>query len=250
MARPELDGDRGPIARLCELRVADDPASWGDAGFSVTDGQVWLGETVVTMTGRAADQRGITGWSISGLDQPATATDPAHPADPAGVAGLPPNDSLDGLPTVFLDPARDPPLARYHQAHPNGVIGLDHVVISTPDLERTMAALDRVGLRCRRIRETTAKGAPMRQAFFRLGRTILEVVSGDTPSGQRSEDAPAGWFGLALDVEDLDDTAAALGDGIGPARPAVQPERRIATLRHRRFDLSVAVAVMDHHGDR
>jgi hypothetical protein len=90
----------------------------------------------------------------------------------------------------------------------------------------------------------------MRQAFFRFGPTIVEVVSGDTGTGLPAADAPASWFGLAVDVDDLDETAAVLGDGLGAIKPAVQDGRRIATLRHRSFDVSVAIAAMDHHGDR
>jgi catechol 2,3-dioxygenase-like lactoylglutathione lyase family enzyme len=179
-------------------------------------------------------------WAIAGLE--------AH------------GDDLDGLPTDFVDhpgPGRPPSGDRPTDppAHPNGVTGLDHVVVATPDLDRTIAALTNTGLVCRRIRDTTAKETPMRQAFFRLGPVVLEVVGpGGTDTGTGSEgsdaDAPATWFGLALDVVDLDQTAARLGDGLGPVRPAVQRGRRIATVRHRRLGLSVALAVMDDHGDR
>ena len=83
----------------------------------------------------------------------------------------------------------------------------------------------------------------------RLGATVLEVVSGDVGSGLAAADAPSTWFGLALDVDDLDATAAFLGpDGLGPIKAAVQPGRRIATLRHKAFGLTVPVALMDRHG--
>jgi catechol 2,3-dioxygenase-like lactoylglutathione lyase family enzyme len=130
------------------------------------------------------------------------------------------------------------------------VTGLDHVVVLTPDLDRTIAAVDGAGPKLRRIRDTESYGSPMRQAFFRFGPTIVEVVSGDTGTGQPAADAPATWFGLAVDVEDLDQTAKALGEGLGSIKPAVQGGRRIATIRHRNYDMSVAVAAMDDHGDR
>jgi hypothetical protein len=122
-------------------------------------------------------------------------------------------------------------------------------VVLTPDLDRTLAALDAAGLELRRIRDTTSYGSPMRQAFFRLGPTILEVVSGDTGTGLPAADAPATWFGLAVDVDDLGATKALLGDGIGDAKEAVQRGRRIATFRHRQLGLSVALAAMDDLGD-
>jgi len=50
------------------------------------------------------------------------------------------------------------------------------VVAISSDLDRTVAALQAAGLDLRRIREEpTPAGAP-RQAFFRLGAVILEVV--------------------------------------------------------------------------
>jgi hypothetical protein len=90
----------------------------------------------------------------------------------------------------------------------------------------------------------------MRQAFFRLGPVILEVVSGDLGTGAPAGASPASFFGLAVTVHDLDATKATLGEGIGDPKPAVQEGKRIATLRHRAFDISVAVAAMDRHADR
>ncbi|WP_426571684.1 VOC family protein [Aquihabitans sp. McL0605] len=224
-------GAAGPGPRLVALQIADDPSSWAAAGFTVIDGSVVVGSVRLELTGRPADgsRRGITGWTVSGL-----AVTDGH---------------LDGLPTSCRSDvaASDDPTPG---PHPNGVTGLDHVVVATPDLDRTIDALAGAGLELRRIRDTTSHGAAMRQAFFRLGPTILEVVSGDTGSGRPAADAPATWFGLAVDVDDLDETAAFLGDGLGSVKVAVQEGRRIATLRHKHFGLSVAVAAMDHHGGR
>ena len=55
---------------------------------------------------------------------------------------------------------------------------------------------------------------------------------------------PAFFWGLAFKVADLDATAAFLGEErSSPPRPAVQPGRRIATLR-RSAGLAVPVALM------
>src|SRR6185312_7213294 len=60
--------------------------------------------------------------------------------------------------------------------HANGVSGIDHLVAMSPQLDRSVSALQAAGLDLRRIREQpTPAGAP-RQAFFRLGEVILEVV--------------------------------------------------------------------------
>ena len=66
----------------------------------------------------------------------------------------------------------------------------------------------------------------MRQAFFRMGPVILEVVGGRKSTG----DGPARFFGIAFNVADMDATAAYLGDRLHPAKKAVQPGRLIATL--------------------
>ena len=227
--------DRGDGARLVEVAVADPPDAWEAAGFTVVDGIVHLGHVAFRLTGLPSDgdRRGITGWTISGLDE----------------TGLT-DATIDGLPTRLVVAEPDPDAPVPGAPHPNGTIGLDHVVVATPDLERTIGAFAAVGLDCRRIRETEANGAPMRQAFFRLGPTVIEVVSGDLGVGAPATEAPATWFGLAIDVEDLDATATLLGDGLGRVKVAVQRGRRIATFRHKALGLSVAVAAMDHHGDQ
>jgi hypothetical protein len=227
----DVTGDRpANPGRLIELRVADEPDAWAAAGFAVEDGVVPLGNVAIHPTGvPASGPRGITGWSLTGV----------------AVA----DGSLDGLATVIGGTAaaeRATPAA----SHPNGATGIDHVVVATPDLERTIAACEHAGLVLRRIREVPGGASSLRQAFFKLGDVVLEVVSGAEPSGQTVEEAPATFFGLAVDVADLDATARLLGDGLGAVRPAVQRGRRIGTLRHRRFDLSVAIAAMDDHAER
>ena len=135
---------------------------------------------------------------------------------------------LDGLATTVSD--REPPSDQ--PSHPNGVTAIDHVVAITPALGRTISALEEAGLDLRRIREEpTPAGAP-RQAFFRLGATILEVVQEPPEAIERAGgDHPAFFWGLAFVAPDLDATVAGLGDRVSEVRPAIQPERRIATLR-------------------
>ena len=209
--------------RIEELVIADEPAAWSALGFAVEGDACRVGSVPFRLAGRSAG-RGLVGWTLS------------------GIAG----DQLDGLPTKRVggaaaqDPTSDPP------PHPNGVTALDHVVAITPVLDPTVAALEAAGLDLRRIREEpTPAGAP-RQAFFRLGDVILEVVQAPEDAIERSggPDGPAFFWGLAFKAADLDATVAFLGEGqCSPARPAVQPGRRIATLR-RAAGLSVPVALL------
>ena len=115
----------------------------------------------------------------------------------------------------------------------------------SPDLDRSVRALQDAGLQLRRIREEpTPAGAP-RQAFFRLGAEILELVQEPAEVVARAgrKDSGARFWGLALRAPDLERTAGALGEHVGSIRPAVQPGRQIATLR-RSAGLAIPVAFM------
>lgn len=201
---------------LAEIVVGDPPESWKAAGFSVDDDDtVRIGSIRVVLAGRSDGKR-IRGWSFTDVG--------------------PDVHDIDGLPTA---PTAFGPASGAD--HPNGCVSIDHVVVLTPDLDRTLGAFEHLGLTARSTRESDTYGVPMRQAFIRSGEAILEIVGPVEPS---DDDGPAGFFGLAHTVADLDDTAALLGDRLGRIKTAVQPGRRIATLRHRDVDMSVATAFM------
>lgn len=175
-----------------ELAVADAPAAWSALGFEVDDDICVVGDVRICLAGSGVG-KGLTGWSVRDLE----------------------GTELDGLATT----RSDRPLPGETPAHPNGVTAIDHVVAITPALERTILALQGAGLDLRRIREQpTPAGAP-RQAFFRLGTTILEVVQEPPEAIERAGgDHPAFFWGLALIAPDLDTTVAGLG--IAPERSA------------------------------
>jgi hypothetical protein len=186
------------MALLTALDIADDVAVWVGLGFTAPDGEVQI-DRVRHRLGASGDR--ITSWSLWGVK-------------------LPPGPCrVDGLPTIVVD---DPDETGPDPTHPNGVTGLDHLVITTPDHPRTVAALEAIGLTVLRIRETEK----VRQAFFRLGPVILELVGGVHATG----DGPAAFLGLAWTCADLDATAVYLGSRLHPSKEAVQPGRRIATL--------------------
>jgi len=106
--------------------------------------------------------------------------------------------------------------------HPNGVTEIDHVVMLTPSLERTIGELEGQGIELRRMREGETGMGTYRQAFFRVGRPILEVVEADDP---------VRFWGITFTTADIDATAELLGDKVGRVKDAVQPGRRIATVR-------------------
>lgn len=199
---------------LTTLAVADAPELWQQLGFTVHSRDVCTVGAVHHALG--APGQGIAGWSLSGAT--------------GGVDGLP---TVEPVTTALLSP----------DAHPNGVVTLDHLVVVTPDLGRTIDALENVGLTLRRTRDA----GRMHQAFFRLGEVILEVVGPPPASGRPASDDPARFYGLAFTVADLEGTAAFLGDRLRPIKEAVQPGRRIATL-DRAAGSTVAMAFMSSGG--
>ncbi len=119
------------------------------------------------------------------------------------------------------------------------VVGDVRIHLAGPHAGERLAGLD-----LRRIREQpTPAGAP-RQAFLRLGATILEVVQEPPEAIERAGGDHAAFFwGLAFLAPDLDATVASLGEHASEVRDAVQPGRRIATLR-RSAGLALPVALI------
>jgi hypothetical protein len=196
-----------PGPTIAELVVGDEPSSWQRLGFAIDDCRTTIGTTTVVLDGGGG---GLRSWALR--DAPATA--------------------IDGLETHAADAA-----AREPGAHPNGAVRIDHVVVNTPDLQRTFAVLQSAGLDLRRVREHSDT---LHQGFFRLGEVILEVVGPPQPGG----DEPARFWGLVAVVPDVDELAERVEPGLlGTPRAAVQDGRRIVTVS-REAGLSVALAFL------
>ncbi len=222
------EAPRPPRAELAGLAIADGPALWSALGFTVRDGTTVIGGIEVTL---GAAGRGITGWTLRHV--------------PDGV-------QLDGLATevtVAAPPSAPAPV------HANGAIGIDQVVVTTSDFDRTAAALDAANMPLRRIQQDgagaarsgeagrRASGSPaaggFRQGFRRFGPAILELV--EAREGPRG---PARFWGLVVIVPDLARLRDQLSPLVGEICDAVQPGRHIAALS-RDAGLTVRVAFMD-----
>jgi len=174
--------------------LGDRPEPWEALGFAPDpDGLVALGDERIALTGRGG---GILEVTAPGVDP----------------------DEPDGLPLRGQTPLRV-----VEGSHPNGASVVDHLVVVTDSLARTVGALESAGLVLRRTAGKTA--------FLRLGSYILEVV--ETGEG------PARFWGLVIVVPD----PGAMPGPVGAAKDAVQPGRRIATVS-REAGLGVALAVM------
>ncbi|WP_028656099.1 glyoxalase [Nocardioides sp. J54] len=211
---------------IAELHVADTPEVWRAAGFAVADGGTCrIGSVTVRLLGPDAG-RGVVGWTLSCRG----ANDgQQRPAD------------VDGVPTTWVEGAVPP--AGEVPPHPNGAQYVDHVVLLSPDLARAVAALREAGLEPRRERDGELGGRAVRQVFYRLGEVILELVGSPDEAGE----GPARIWGLTHTVADVDAAAALLGEHAGPVKDAVQPGRRITTLRTRELGMSVRTALISPH---
>jgi hypothetical protein len=201
--------------RLVALEVADGAGAWTALGFAVDgDGRCRVGSTDLLLRGGAD---GIVGWTLQGA--------------------IPAAGGIDGLPTTVGAADDDAPPA---PVHPNGSVAIDHVVLMTPDTVRTFEALEAAGFELRAVRDAGTPERPLRQGFLLTAEAIVEVVGPPEPAG----DGPARLWGVTFVVEDLDATCAALGpDAVSGPRAAVQPGRRIASVR-RGAGLAVPVAFM------
>jgi catechol 2,3-dioxygenase-like lactoylglutathione lyase family enzyme len=199
--------------QLAGLAIADPPERWAALGFAIAEARVELGGVSIELGGPGS---GITGWTLTGLAIGSAA-------------------DIDGLratqrETATVSVAKS---LRVEPEHPNRALGIDHVVIVTPDFDRTSGALDAAGLTLKRIRQAGDR----RQGFRRIGPTIMEIV--EAPEA----DAP-GFWGLTVTVADLEAARDHMGGHLGEARPAVQPGRHIATVG-RAAGLSTRMALMD-----
>ena len=212
--------ERADNVTVDEFEVADPPDAWVQAGFSVdSDAICRVGGVRIRLAGRGRGT-GIVGWSLRGLPSDGSLHD------------------LDGIPTVRSDAVAVMPAK-----HANGVLAIDHVVLLSPDLGRTVESLTSVGVEPRRERDAQLGGQPIRQIFFRAGEVIIEVVGPPETTGE----GPATMWGITYVVADIDATAAYFGDRTAPVKDAVQPGRRITTLRHHELGISVRSAMISSH---
>lgn len=198
---------------LRSLAVADPPEAWAELGFAVGGAELELDGVRVRL---GQPGRGIVGWTVSALE---AVPDLAGLADEADQARAREDEEIAAV-------------------HPNGAIGIDHVVLISPEFDRTAAELARAGLELSRV---TDRLRGVRQGFRRLGPAILELV-------EVAEAPRVRLWGLTVTVSDLEALARRLGDRLSPVKPAIQPGRRIATARQS-AGLTTALAFMDPEPD-
>lgn len=196
---------------LQRLVIGDDGESWRSAGFDVEAGELTLGSVTIEFAGTGAD-RGVLGWSLAGV-----------------------TSTIESIPTVG---SHAPPTRR--SENPNAVFAIDHVVVETGDIDRTVAALADVGIEERRRARMETPLGERQQSFLWAGRVILEVVGPVAPDPS----AKMGIWGLALVSSNLEITGNVIGEHLSEPRDAVQPGRKITIVDTKALDISVPIAVL------
>ena len=202
-------------ARIGELVIGGSRANWAQVGINFSqDGVFAIGEIALRIDETLPP--GMHSWVLSNIDSTIVSIDGISTTGNVANERIEHNDAQG----FVLTP-----------------LGIDHVVVNTPDLERTSHALhEATGAELKRIRDA---GNGVRQGFHRLGDVIIEIVSAPSmPAGDAS------LWGFVLNVADVHEVAAYLGpDALSPPKPAVQKNRLIATFRGA-VGLGVPVALM------
>ena len=200
--------DIGPT--IAELHVGDDPSAWERLGFCINENRSLIGRTEVVFSD---GPKGIHSWVLRN--------------------SMP--SQFGPIPTTFTEnPVPNPSIA-----HPNGSIGFHHVVLMVPAFDIGKTALSNAGVQVEQGRPFGSTEKAMLRSAPKMGDIELELI------GPESEDRSRHWqlWGLVIAVDDIDETADFLGDLIGQVKPAVQPSRRIATVK-KEAELGVAVAFL------
>lgn len=203
------------MADLVALHAGGQPAPWESIGLRFDGSLCYLGDVSLQLEPHAV---GLTGWTINvGRDEEVV---------------------IDGIPTFLT--STTPPVRNSAHIGEHTIVGLDHVVVMTDNLDRTCEALSKhLGVEVRRERDA---GRGVVQRFIKLTNTIIEVVTGphvQTPG--------ASLWGMVISVDDMVAWATTCGEDVtSTPKPATQPGRLISTVRSA-VGLGVPFAVMTPH---
>lgn len=201
--------------RLVALHVGGALTPWQAIGLMFDEHTCPLADVDIVVSGETP---GLHGWTIDiGRDEII---------------------EIDGIRTTLVSGTT--PRSSISTIGRQKVIGLDHVVVNTDNMDRTTEAITAaLGLEVRRERQL-GNGAVQR--FHKLDNTIIEVVTGPhiTQPG-------ASLWGMVASVDDLFDLAEELGENTtSPPKKATQPGRYISTVRGS-VGLGVPFALMTPH---
>ncbi|KAJ3235641.1 hypothetical protein HDU81_000273 [Chytriomyces hyalinus] len=253
--------------KLVEITIADNPSAWTAAGFKVhqhpmphRDPFVQVGQVTINLIG---GHGGIVSWAFE--------SSPAHNAEMGtllhalsqntiltSTQKITPGFIVDGLATTLIssrDEERHSLMTPFLESiqsikNPNGVTGVDHIVIGSKNASRTIGMLAMLGIHPRApAMERNAK----RYWFFKSGDVVIELIeksannaassSNDTATTVDGTQDGARFWGLAFSCADVDTLAAGSQLMRSKPRDAIQGKgRRICILNHEKAGISTNVA--------
>lgn len=203
------------------MTVTDDPDAWRQAGFTLLDTPEPLVDLGGIFVAFDAEAPSPISWTFDGLSSD--------------------SDDLDGIATM----QRPNPYDASEVSNSNGVVHLDHVVMMSPSLPRTVPTLEAAGFEVRRRRDIPQG---RQQVFLWAGLSIIELVGVlDADENLSVEEHPSSLWGLAMSTSDIDTAAETLGDLVGGIKDAVQTGRRIATVRTSELGITPTIALLTPH---
>lgn len=218
------------MPELRRILVNESPEPWLLAGFSIDENHCSIGGIDISF-GEATSGHGVK-WELAGIDSTI-----------ASIDGIPTRQATDPSTVPYIGDISDSDIDDSKLTiHPNGVTRLDHVVVTTDNIQRTVESMEAAGFSV--SRQQNVPQSANQQVFLWAGETILEVVG---PVGPAKSSQGAEIWGLALTSSDLDEAARSLGDNISAPKAAVQPGRRIATIATKKIGIKMAIALMTPH---
>ncbi len=199
---------------LTRLDLPGTPACWEALGFSVSSGELRIGQVVCRL---GASE---TSW---GFDRPDVLI------SDVAAAAVSPQSALE-MPTPT--------------AHANGAFKVDHIVLASDDPRGTKSELESFGFVAKGARIVGDPGAQRSQTFFWSGELLLELVG--SANGGGTEVPRARIWGVTFVVDDLDRLAQAAGRLVSQQRAAVQSGRKIAIVS-KDAGVGLEVAFMSPH---
>lgn len=174
--------------RLEAVEIAADPDAWRGCGFDVPPDAVFgAGGVAVQVAETGAGVRIRLSRPVAGLDRCEAAAAP-------------------------------------QSVHPNGVTGIDHIVLATGSADEITAALVAAGAELRATRQARFGEIEAEQRFFPLPGGMIELVC--APSWPR----PAAVWGITFECADPAGVAQRWPEFVPAPHDALQPGRTITTV--------------------
>ena len=204
--------------KITALKTSDPRSTFAQVGFNLSNDEVIsLNDVDIIFDESQGSHAGLISWGWSEL--------------PEGVT------EVAGIPAFVWEKRKVDDESSHHK---NTVVSVDHIVLHTNNKDKIKAKLRALGMEPRRERSDIYPD--MTQIFYRPGNgPILEVVANDHFS-----DVNYLW-GATLVVEDMKCAKKELGNYATEPKSALQPGRKIMTLRHDSLHFRTNMAFMTPH---